>query len=654
MSYSKLNLKNGATFDEKVFEHLEEGIEKSYSELSYIEHQEFFNTGKITGVDSLGTIDMNGFGFIMLKKWLTKPIIGIKADLFINGKTNIPVKCEILNSAKQVIKNLSTELVINKDDTYIFDLRFSAADIDEDYCYIAIYNSDRTNGYWLGFSTIDTSSEWYTTISASGINPIYMYGKQTSWVKPSSYPKRYIGLICEETVNVDAKNLASKEYVDTRLSNVSNAYNIIQCADEYYINEGDTLEIFYKSILYAKDALSYNIRVRCNVGTNYYYKFVVPGTATAGTYPLTLQIFDDRRNLIDEKTINIIVNPRPTSPANETVVLCIGGSTVAAQVWPNELYRRVTQTSSVSGIVGSGLSNITFGGKRKTSLGGGYEGFGGWAWGNFTSTSSSSGSYWVAVASHNKKVEDQQGVYKDANGIFWQLETIEEKRLKFKKYGETSGIMPTSGTLTYVSGGVDTSNITFSSTEPEKGNPFCYNGKLDFKAYCEDTGLPKIDYVYGQMVYNDTPNNAVVPQSSLDTKVNTVKTFIEALIKDYPNAKVVLVNSPVPSYDGCATNYTANSAFQDWQYINDWMHKYRSYIYAKLKEMYPNNVEFCDVNAQFDIDHGYPVSNVAYNIRTTEKYNRQSNGVHPNDSGYYQCADAIYRHLMHMLNKYNN
>ena len=60
------------------------------------------------------------------------------------------------------------------------------------------------------------------------------------------------------------------------------------------------------------------------------------------------------------------------------------------------------------------------------------------------------------------------------------------------------------------------------------------------------------------------------------------------------------------------------------------MHKYRSYIYKALKEQYPNNVEFCDVNAQFDIDHGYPTSQVAYNIRTTDKYTRQNNGVHPN------------------------
>ena len=654
MGYERLNLKNGASFDEDVFEHLEDGIENSYSELSYFEQQEYFNTGNITGVDGLGTIDMNGFGFIMLKKWLTKTVVGVKVDLYLNGKTNVPVKCEVLDSSKKVINNLSTEKVISEDGTYIFDLTFSASDISEDYCYVAVYNADRVNGYWLGFSTIDTSSEWYTTISASGINPIYMYGKQTSWVKPSSYPKRYIGLICNEEIFVDCAELATKDFVESQLSNVDNSFNIIQCADEYYINEGDTLEIFYKSILHAKDALSYNIKAKCNVGTNYYYKFVVPNTAAAGTYPLTLKIFDDRRKLIDQKVINIIVNPKPVSPSKETVVLCIGGSTVAAQVWPNELYRRTVKTDTVSGIVGSGLSNITFGGKRKTALGGGFEGFGGWAWGNFTSTSSSSGSYWVNVDSHSKDVADQQGVYKDANDIYWQLETIETTKLKFKKYGETSGIMPSSGTLTYVSGGVDTSNITFKSNEPEKGNPFCYDGKLDFKAYCEDTGLPQIDYVYGQMVYNDTPNAEVVPQSSLDTKVNTVKTFIDALIKDYPNAKVVLVNSPVPSYDGCATNYTATSCFQDWQYINDWMHKYRSYIYKTLKEQYPNNVEFCDVNAQFDIDHGYPTSNVAYNIRTSEKYNRQSNGVHPNDTGYYQCADAIYRHLMHMIKTYNN
>ena len=82
----------------------------------------------------------------------------------------MPVTCEVLNSSKQVINNLSVTDVLSQDGEHIFGLSFSASDIDEDYCYLAIYNADRENGYWLGFSTIDTtSSEWYQKTSTSGI-----------------------------------------------------------------------------------------------------------------------------------------------------------------------------------------------------------------------------------------------------------------------------------------------------------------------------------------------------------------------------------------------------------------------------------------------------------------------------------------------------
>lgn len=655
MKYIKQDLKNGTLIDENVFKHIEDGIECSQQELYYQSNDEFFNTGVIVGKDSTST--MNGYGFILTKEMITKPVSGVKVNLFIGGETNLPVNCELLDSSKKLIKNFTSQLTLSEDGTYVFDLKFSAEDITESFCYIAIYNADRTGGKWLGFNTIDSDgSEWYKTVSTSGIEPIYRYGTRTDWQKPSSYPKRYFALLTDETVYVKSEDIATKKYVTDTLSefNIESSFPIIQCSDEYYAVEGDTLEIFYRSILFAKNALNYNIKAKCSVGTNYFYKFVVPSTTAVGTYPLYLEIYDDQRQLIDSKVINIHVIPKATSPSQPVNVLVMGASTVAAKTWPGELYRRFIETSTVSNIVGDGLTNINFVGKNKTKYDSGYEGFGGWSWANFISTDTSSGSYWVTVNSHSKTVSDQQSVYEDANGIQWQLETIEAKRLKFKKFGDTSGVMPSSGTLEYVSGGVDSSNVVFQSREAEKGNPFCYNGKVDFKAYCQDTGISGIDYIYGQIVFNDVPSTAeVITDSALNKKMDTIKTFIDALLRDYPNAKLVLVNSPLPSYDGCATNYTAKTIYQDWQLISEWVFKYQTHIYKNLKEMYPNNIYFCDINAQFDIDHGYPASEVTYNIRTTDKYVRQNNGVHPNESGYYQVADGVYRHLTNMLNTYN-
>ena len=624
----------------------------------YTVQKEFFNSGKITGTEGIGTIDMNGFGFIIMKEWLTETVSGVKVNLYLNGKTGMPVTCEVLNSSKQVINNLSVTDELSQDGEHIFDISFSAADIEEDYCYLAIYNADRENGYWLGFSTIDTaSSEWYQKTSTSGIPPIYLYSTQTNWIRPSSYPKRYFSLLYEEVIPVESEDVATKEYVDQLLSDlcIDPSYDMIQTVDEYIAVEGDTLEIFYKSILHAKNPLNYNIHAYCSVGTSFQEKFVVPGTVSAGIYPLTLTITNDQGELIDQETININVQKKAQSPAEPINVLCMGASTESDGVWINEFYRRLTQTGAVAvtgaaGPAGDGLTNINFIGKRTTNLGAGYEGFGGWSWSSYTSTSTSSGSYWVKVASHSKTESDQESVYRDANGVLWQLETLEPTQLKMKKYEDAAGTMPASGTLTYVSGGVDTSDIVFKSAVPETGNPFCYDGELNFKAYCEDIGASGIDIVYAKLLYNGIPNGTTVTQVNLEKRANQIRTFLNELLEDYPDAKLVLITPPIPSYDGCGTNYTASSAFQNYWYLREWVYKYQSEIYPMLKAEYPNNIYVCDFNAQFDVDHGYPTTTVAYNTRSSQTYRRQSNGVHPTNEGRMQWSDAAYRHFTRMLN----
>ena len=633
-------------------------LESALEDTVYTEQKEFFNSGKITGVEGIGTIDMNGFGFIILKEWLTEEVSGVRVNLYLNGKTNMPVTCEVLNSSKQVINNLSVTDVLNTDGEHTFDISFGAEDIQEDFCYLAIYNADRENGYWLGFSTIDTSSEWYQKTSTSEIPPIYLYGTQKNWVRPTSYPKRYFALLYNEVVVLERDDVATKEYVSEKLEeyNIDPGYDMIQVADEYIAVEGDTLEIFYKSILHAKNPLNYNIHISCKVGTSFQEKFVVPATATAGIYPATLTITNDKGELIDQETFNINVQKKAESPAKTVNVLCMGASTESDGVWINEFYRRLTQTTSTAvtgaaGPTGDGLSNIKFIGKRTTDLGAGYEGFGGWSWGSYISTTTSSGAYWVKVSSHTKTATDQESVYRDANGVLWQLETIEATQLKMKKYGDTSGTMPASGTLTYVSGGVDASDIVFKSATPETGNPFCYNGKLDFKAYCEDIGADGIDYVYAKLIWNGTPSGTTVSQANLEKRAGQIRTFLTALLADYPNAKLILTNSPLPSYDGCGTNYTADSVFQNWWYLRDWMYQHQTVIYQMLKEEFPNNIYFCDLSAQFDIDHGYPTVTVPYNTRSSQTYQRQSNGVHPTNEGRMQWSDAAYRHFTLMLNE---
>ena len=100
---------------------------------------------------------------------------------------------------------------------------------------------------------------------------------------------------------------------------------------------------------------------------------------------------------------------------------------------------------------------------------------------------------WV-MAQHDKTSDDQHSLWRDEADNVWQLETIEEDRLKLTRYEGHTGAMPTgAGKLEHVSNASHTSSISYTSTYADGGNPFWDNatGKVSFKAYCERQGFPE-------------------------------------------------------------------------------------------------------------------------------------------------------------------
>jgi hypothetical protein len=138
--------------------------------------------------------------------------------------------------------------------------------------------------------------------------------------------------------------------------------------------------------------------------------------------------------VIDKANTNLVVKKKMTSPGKELDVLCIGDSLTCGGIWVDEVYRRLTKTSDKTSFnheapAGEGLSNIKFIGKNTTQNGAGFEGFGGWKFSDYLSTQTTTSNYWL-TCTHSKSDSDQESIYKDENGVEWQLETIEENRLK--------------------------------------------------------------------------------------------------------------------------------------------------------------------------------------------------------------------------------
>lgn len=407
----------------------------------------------------------------------------------------------------------------------------------------------------------------------------------------------------------------------------------ISFPENYDLVVGDAFELFWKGILLSNDPYRYNFKVTCEKGNVYKRKFrFTPTAADIGTHKFTLEVYDDQQRLLDTKSVNLVVRKKATSPTVQKNVLCLGDSLMSGGTWVNELHRRLTASGGMP--AGDNLSNVKFVGTKTTKEGVGYEGAGGWTYGNYTTNTATDSIKWVNVTSHDKTTSDESSLYEDGNGTQWSIETIEINRIKMVRES-TSGILPTSGTLTWVSGGDNHTNINYNSITAESGNPFWNENtsKVDFVNYASEQGVSGIDICYVLLGWNMTNlNEATFKQNA--------RSFIDKLRADYPSCKISLLGLQVPSLDGIGANYgTSWNYYEKLQFVfnlNNW--------YKDISEEYID-VDVINIAGQFDTDYNMQTTTRAVNTRNSTLETYQNNGVHPAEEGYLQIADAVYRNI---------
>ena len=403
----------------------------------------------------------------------------------------------------------------------------------------------------------------------------------------------------------------------------------------YYAVVGDTLEIFYKGIINCIDPSLYYVEVTCAKGQTFHERFIyTPVVGDIGTVPLTVKVFNGDHLKLDEKTVNIIVKNKASSPGSKKVVLWVGDSLSVGGIAPSEFYRRLT--GSGGSPVADGLSNITMIGNKTGTSGAKFVAEGGWNFNSYNTENKSTAFMWITTT-HDKTQADQESVYKDGNNIEWRLETIEVGRIKLIRKS-ASGTLPATGTLTWVSGGDNHANIVYTASEQAAGNPFwnTTTQKVDFASFVTSQGESTLDYVIVLLGWNDF----TTPSATYKTRVET---FISNVHADFPNCKVILLGLEVPSLDGLGENYSASEIFSYYYMMNNVWKVEDVYTEIASEE---SNVVYQQVSGQFDTLHNMQKGTRAVNVRNSETEVYQTNGVHPASSGYLQIADATYREMV--------
>lgn len=162
-------------------------------------------------------------------------------------------------------------------------------------------------------------------------------------------------------------------------------------------------------------------------------------------------------------------------------------------------------------------------------------------------------------------------------------------------------------------------------------------GVINFATYASNVGASSIDVMTVLLGWNSTMTDISNYRAEVETFITNVKT-------SYPDCKIILFAPPFPSKDGLGESYGTS-----WTY-HEKVAKVKEFdeLYASIASA-QDNVYYFNLSGVFDAEYGYPYEATPANYRSTVKINRQTNGVHPNESGYLQIADGVYRALTHVL-----
>ena len=405
----------------------------------------------------------------------------------------------------------------------------------------------------------------------------------------------------------------------------------VNLPDKYDLVVGDTFELFFKGILMSNDPDQYNIVINCSKGQQFKKRYTyTPLVGDIGTHSMTISVYDDEEKLLGTKVTNLVVKAKATNPSTMKNILNIGDSLTSGGLWPQELHHRLVEVD--------GLTNLKFIGSKVVDGNVGYEGYGGWTYDSYTTNYADNSKVWVNVGSHDKDASDQWSIYQDANGAQWKIETIEPTTIKMIRTSGTTA-MPASGTLTWVSGGVHTTSIAFTSTSPESGNPFWNEdtSAVDFANYATELGITSIDYVNILLGWNSTGTGE-------EAYKGKVRNFINLIRASFPDAKITLLGLQVPSLDGFGANYGVSWNFYEKLKFVFNLDRWHKAVCAEF-----TGVDYVNVSAQFDTENNMPSGTRSVNVRNSKTETYGTNGVHPDAAGYYQIADAIYRNMNNKL-----
>ncbi len=414
-----------------------------------------------------------------------------------------------------------------------------------------------------------------------------------------------------------------------------NATAVIYTPSVIYLAEGVETNIYFDNVVFSNlpnDLLT--IDVVCSKGRQY-DKFwrINPQPADEGTTSFKIEV-SFAGKLIVSKTSELVISGKAKGSGKSLKILCVGDSTTAGGN-----YISIINTDFQP----SGSPAMTFLGTRGIAPNK-HEGRGGWKFSQYAGDGGQS-----TYQFNLNGIDEAPGsasVYTDGRSEF----TISEINITAGK-GYIAGRRSKgtespsgNGILTKISG-AGASSIPYTNSVMTAANPFwnLKTERLDFRKYLSDHAytMSKDDLITVHLGIND------VFLENSQAKLDSIKADFNKMVAEFrsviPNINIGLCITIPPSIsqDAFAVSYASG------QTLKGYMENYKQLVDFLLTnydtpEMRASRIYCIGFNYSIDRTNNFYKTTIKANSRSTQMIETWGNGVHPDNSGYYQMGDALY------------
>ena len=409
-----------------------------------------------------------------------------------------------------------------------------------------------------------------------------------------------------------------------------------------YASEGIETNIYFDNVIFSNlpnDLLA--IDITCTKGRQY-DKFwrIIPQATDAGTTEFKIEV-SFAGKVIASGSSQLIITGKNQGSGSAIKILCIGDSTTAGGQYISIINTDYQAMASPS---------MTFLGSRGNTPNK-HEGRGGWKFSQYGGDGGQS--TWQFSLSGVVENPGIGSVYSDGKSEF----TISEINLSggngYVAARQSKGIDKPSanGNLTRISGAGDTL-IPFSNSAMTAANPFwnLKTQRLDFKKYLNDKGytMTANDLITVHLGIND------VFLDVSDLKLESIKADFEKMLKEFRavipkiNIGLCITIPPSISQDAFAVNYASGQTLK--RYIENYK-KLVEFLLSNYDspEMRNSGIYCIGFNHSIDRTNNFQKTTMKANARSTQIIETWGNGVHPDNTGYYQMGDALYAFIKSLV-----